>query len=82
MDQPHLGGTDIPGDLLLLLQGRNLCCRDLQNLALGDDVLDDVTCVPPEPALLAGVLVKLQGKAAGRGAGMGVSMGLWGCPWG
>lgn len=78
VDQPHFGGTDIPGDLLLLLQGGYLCCRELQNLALGDDVLDDVTCVPPEAAVLADVLVQLQGKAAGSGAGMGVSVGLWG----
>lgn len=82
MDQPHLSGTDIPGHLLLLLQGHYLCCRDLQNLALRDDVLDDVTCVPPEPTVLADVLVQLQGKAAGSGAGMGVSMGFWGCLWG
>lgn len=80
MDQPHLSGTDIPGDLLLLLQGNYLCCRDLQNLALGNDVLDDVTCVPPEAAVLVDVLVQLQGKAAGSGAGMGVSMALWGLP--
>lgn len=73
MDQPHLSGTDIPGDLLPLPQGRYLRRRDFQNLALGDDVLDDVTRVPPEPAVLADRLVQLQGKAAGRGAG---------CPWG
>lgn len=77
MDQPHLGGADIPGDLLprLLPRGRYLCRGMLQSLALGAGVLAGITHVPPEATVLADVLVQLQGKAAGSGAGLGMPRG-------
>lgn len=77
MDHPHLGGADIPGDLLprLLPRGRYLCHGELQSLALGAGVVAGITHVPPEATVLADVLVQLQGKAAGSGAGLGVPRG-------